>query len=80
MMLAVATGLACPTLATDVPPEPIDAEFLDYLANYEGQRDNWTVVASEQERRKAPAQAEAAKPDPRSKAPPADAANPGVKP
>jgi hypothetical protein len=28
-------------------PEPLDAEFLDYLLAYEGKDHNWTVVAEE---------------------------------
>jgi hypothetical protein len=30
----------------------VDAEFLDYLGTVEGKDDNWTVVASERERKK----------------------------
>lgn len=50
-----ATVLACTTSlpAWSTAPEPVDAEFLDYLATVEGKDDNWTVVASERERKKA---------------------------
>jgi hypothetical protein len=40
-------------------PEPLDVEFLDYLATCEGKDDNWTVVAKEKDGKKP---AEPAKP------------------
>ena len=39
-------------------PEPLDAEFLDYLLTLEGKDHNWTVVAQEKPVKK-PAKAEA---------------------
>jgi hypothetical protein len=35
--------------------EPIDAEFLEYLAELEGAEDDWTVVEREEPRKKAAA-------------------------
>jgi hypothetical protein len=47
----------CGTLACGIglaaPPEPLDTDFLDYLADCEGKDDNWTVVANDKERQKA---------------------------
>ena len=74
MMLAVAGVGALPVLAT--PPEPIDADFLDYLASCEGKDDNWTVVANKKERKQAPKPPAAKPPSPVTDAAPA----PGVKP
>lgn len=34
-------------------PEPLDKDFLDYLAACEGKDDNWTVIAGDEQRRKA---------------------------
>ena len=39
-------------------PEPLDAEFLDYLLTLEGKDHNWTVVAEEKPVKK-PAKTEA---------------------
>ena len=47
-------------------PEPLDAEFLDYLLACESKNDNWTVVADEKLRKKA------SKDAPKEKSPPAD--------
>jgi hypothetical protein len=47
-------------------PEPLDAEFLDYLLACESKDDNWTVVADEKLRKKA------SKDAPKEKSPPAD--------
>jgi hypothetical protein len=53
-------------------PEPLDKDFLDYLAACEGKDDNWTVIADDKQRRKAaekapppatPADASASKPE-----------------
>jgi hypothetical protein len=44
------------------PPEPLDVEFLDYLASCEGKDDNWTVVANEKERKKSAIPREATPP------------------
>ena len=54
MTLSLCSSLAC-GVALAAPPEPLDADFLDYLANYEGKDDNWTVVANDKERPKAEA-------------------------
>ena len=43
---------AAPAFASP-PPEPLDVEFLDYLAACEGKDDNWTVVADDKLRKKA---------------------------
>ena len=45
-------GTLCSAPAITAAPEPLDAEFLDYLVNCEDKNDNWTVVADEKERRK----------------------------
>jgi hypothetical protein len=53
-MIISATSLclrAAPAFAA--PPEPLDVEFLDYLAACEGKDDNWTVVADDKLRKKA---------------------------
>lgn len=53
-MIISATTLclrAAPAFAS--PPEPLDVEFLDYLAACEGKDDNWTVVADDKLRKKA---------------------------
>ena len=47
-------------------PEPLDAEFLDYLLACESKEDNWTVVADDKLRKKASKDAS------KEKAPPAD--------
>jgi hypothetical protein len=62
--------------STAATPEPVDAEFLDYLGTVDGKDHNWTVVATEKERKKAAAD-KAARPKP----PPADAGKtPEVRP
>jgi hypothetical protein len=69
MMCTAWTFLAtAPVLAAN--PEALDAEFLDYLAACEGKDDNWTVVASEKQRRKV------AEKKPPKESPPADKAEP----
>jgi hypothetical protein len=74
MMLSATGVLGVRVMAA--PPAPVDAEFLDYLATVDGKDDNWTVVATDKERKKVAAD-QAAKPKP----PPADAAkNPEVRP
>jgi hypothetical protein len=49
-----AAALSCvgapPALAGK--PEPLDKEFLDYLAACEGKDDNWTVIADDKKGRK----------------------------
>jgi len=50
MMSAVMSALAFPALAGK--PEPLDKDFLDYLAACEGKDDNWTVIADDKQRRK----------------------------
>ncbi len=45
MLLAVASVVA--PAAED--PEQLDAEFLEYLANLEGDDDDWTLVAKAEE-------------------------------
>jgi len=57
-------------------PEPLDKEFLDYLAACEGKDDNWTVVAKEKERRKAAEKSPAKPADPAVKGAPAPEAKP----
>jgi hypothetical protein len=47
-------------------PEPLDADFLDYLLACEGKDDNWTVVADEKLRK------QAAKDAAKEKTPPTD--------
>jgi hypothetical protein len=59
-------------------PQPVDADFLDYLATVEGKDDNWTVVASERERKKVAARQPPAKNPPDK--PDAPAKPPEVKP
>jgi|AAFX01.1.fsa_nt_gi hypothetical protein len=51
-MTAAVLHCATSPPALAAPPEPVDAEFLDYLGTVEGKDDNWTVVASERERKK----------------------------
>ena len=48
----MAMGALCSAPALTANPEPLDAEFLDYLANCEGKSDNWTVVVDDKQRRK----------------------------
>ena len=48
-------------------PEPLDAEFLDYLLACERKDDNWTVVADEKLRKKAAKEASRDKPPPADK-------------
>jgi hypothetical protein len=50
MMSAVLSSFAFPALAGK--PEPLDKDFLDYLAACEGKDDNWTVIANDRQRRK----------------------------
>jgi hypothetical protein len=38
--------------ASAAAPDPLDAEFLDYLLACESKDDNWTVVADEKLRKK----------------------------
>jgi hypothetical protein len=52
-MTGVATAIMGTTPAFATKPEPLDAEFLDYLAACEGKDDNWTVVAKQKPRPKA---------------------------
>jgi hypothetical protein len=74
MMLAISCWLrAAPALAA--APEPLDAEFLDYLLTCERPDDNWTVIADEKLRKKA------SKAPPKEKAPAGDKTQqPEVKP
>ena len=51
MILAICGGLVAVS-GRAATPEPLDAEFLDYLVAVEGQDDNWTIVANEKERKK----------------------------
>lgn len=48
-MMAAALSALCPApaYAGKPEPEPLDADFLDYLAACEGKDDNWTVVQDE---------------------------------
>jgi hypothetical protein len=43
---------AAPSPALAGKPEPLDTDFLDYLAACEGKDDNWTVIAGDKQRRK----------------------------
>jgi hypothetical protein len=45
MMLAAVPCCLRVMPASAGTPEPLDAEFLDYLFAYEGKDHNWTVVA-----------------------------------
>lgn len=72
-MSVLFTGLVL-SPSRSAPPEAVDTDFLDYLATVEGKDDNWTVVASERERRKIPREPRAANPD--DKKPPDAAAKP----
>jgi hypothetical protein len=47
MILAAASCVLRVPPASAGAPEPLDAEFLDYLLAYEGKDHNWTVVAKE---------------------------------
>jgi hypothetical protein len=51
MIVSATTLSSAPAFAA--PPEPLDVEFLDYLAACEGKDDNWTVVADDKLRKKA---------------------------
>lgn len=55
-------------------PEPLDAEFLDYLLACESKEDNWTVVADDKLRKKP------SKDAPKEKSPPADKGKQEAKP
>jgi hypothetical protein len=62
MTCAAVSSLAGPTFAGK--PEPLDKDFLDYLAACEGKDDNWTVIADDKKRKtaeKAPKEAPPAK-------------------
>ena len=56
MTLAVVSCLTA-AAAMAAEPEPLDVEFLDYLANCEGKDDNWTVVAGRKPQKKVPEKA-----------------------
>jgi hypothetical protein len=51
MLAAVPCCLRVMPASADTP-EPLDAEFLDYLLAYEGKDHNWTVVAKEKPAKK----------------------------
>lgn len=51
-MMAAAFASLCTVPAFAGKPEPLDKDFLDYLAACEGKDDNWTVVAKAPERHK----------------------------
>ena len=51
MTAAAVSSLGAPPMVAG-KPEALDSEFLDYLAACEGKDDNWTVVASDKQRRK----------------------------
>jgi hypothetical protein len=48
--------LSLTALAAD-PIEPLDGDFLDYLANMEGDDDDWTLLADVEEAPTAPREA-----------------------
>jgi hypothetical protein len=52
MMISAATVCLRSMSAIAATPEPLDVEFLDYLAACEGKDDNWTVVADDKLRKK----------------------------
>ena len=54
--------------------EPLDAAFLDYLANMEGDDDDWTLLADAAEKKTPPPKASPAEPGKTSK----EAAKPAV--
>jgi hypothetical protein len=60
-------------------PEPLDVDFLDYLASCEGKDDNWTVVADEKTRRRLPEKKKAPESKPEPKLPEKES-KPEVKP
>lgn len=75
-MIAVALSSFGAAPASAGKPEPLDKDFLDYLAACEGKDDNWTVIADDKQGRRK------AEKDP-PKAPPPDdksAREPEVKP
>jgi hypothetical protein len=53
MMMSAGTFWLHGPPAIAAAPEPLDVEFLDYLAACEGKDDNWTVIADEKLRKKA---------------------------
>ena len=69
MMCAALSSFALTAFAGK--PEPLDKDFLDYLAACEGKDDNWTVIADDKKRKaaekapkeKPPAKVEAPKPE-----------------
>lgn len=65
MLAALLTCLRSNSAAASAP-EPLDAEFLDYLLACESKDGNWTVVADEKLRKKASKDAS------KDKTPPAD--------
>jgi hypothetical protein len=51
----MSVALTMMAFAQAKPPEPLDREFLDYLAACESKDDNWTVVADGELRKRAEA-------------------------
>jgi hypothetical protein len=51
MIAAALSSLPLPAFAGK--PEPLDKDFLDYLAACEGKDDNWTVIAGDKKTGKA---------------------------
>ena len=68
MTAALSCTVALPAFAGK--PEPLDKEFLDYLAACEGKDDNWTVIAGDKQRRKVADKNPPAGTPPAAKAPP----------
>jgi len=47
VIVTIAALALLPGLAAAAEPPPLDEEFLDYLAEFEGQSDNWTWFADD---------------------------------
>ena len=55
--LAIAVAGLCAGAALAVEPEPLDEEFLEYLAEFEDSSDNWTWFADDDKQDAAAAKA-----------------------
>ena len=47
IVAAVTLAALLPALANGAEPPPLDEDFLEYLAEFEGQTDNWTWFADD---------------------------------
>lgn len=54
--LAIAVAGLCAGAALAAEPEPLDEEFLEYLAEFEDGSDNWTLFADDDKQDAAAAQ------------------------